>query len=851
MSTAHINKQKAGKPLGAWFWILGSMSLLLAVGSPVCPASVSGIHADRQQDLSNAEFRAGLTGWDIYGTGSSFQAGRAPDGRAAAVVLVGSATQSSGISQRFDVGSPGDTFAELPAQGQLGQAMEGMVRIWLGAQVGTGEVRVLLKSHGPGGALLIAKDTLPTDQAVKGRWITLRTRVLAGSDGRLQWDSDQVELAVEVDAPGRVWVDGALCGARYAASFALGNGSFEQRGSVPAAWDTRGTVSVQGSESGTVPYYGDKLLMLEGPSSVSQSIALSLRPDAPAFGDRPEAGVWIQAVGDLPLPPAPDPGTWVELVLRGQAPGSGLEELARVRHYPIASEAGRWIYLETSALQPLLAHVTLDWSVTKNFAGKVALDFAQVGQNLAVDGNPRRLATAGYVAWYRSPLSDQSSATPSDPRAIWGNWAWTAPPYGDPGNNTLAHNPDCATSPACFRTTGRRDGAVGITDGPGFLPLAGTYDSRDTDVVQLHVDQARAIGLHSFVFDWMGEALNQQSALPGEASPNGGALETLFEAAEAEDGDFKLGLMIEPKVHMLGWVQGQPSFDDRKQGIASDLIWYLNRYGPRRALWRREGRPVVFIFEPGICMSGGPCMQDSDWQDIAAWVTAATGEVPEFIAGQPPAASSQSFAGALRWRLVGPEVLRFGSYSNFISGIEQDVGVAVVEVFARSVDREATDWAALDPGRFSVAMAWPGFDDSGVAGWGAPNGVGSDGLPLAVRVNASRGWGLRGGGFFAATGRAIEHSESEWLHLATWNDWNESTALEASYSQAYADAVRLGVPASPAAKRDAFARLRKARTVVRNWLRNGALSPVQGDALETVTRTYLARTFAGTAVAYD
>ena len=827
------------------------MSLLLAVGSPVCPASVSGIHADRQQDLSNAEFRAGLAGWDIYGTGSSFQAGRAPDGRAAAVVQARSATQSSGISQRFDVGSPGDTFAELPAAGQPGQPLEGMVRIWLSTDVGAGEVRVLMKSHGPGGVVLIAKDTLPTDQAVKGRWITLRTRALAGSDGRLQSDSAQVELAVEVAAPGHVWVDGALCGARYAASFALGNGSFERRGSVPAAWDTQGTVVVQGSESGTVPYYGARLLMLEDSSSVSQSIALSLRPDAPAFGDRPEAGVWIQALGDLPLPSAPDSATWIELVLRGQAPGSVLEELARVRHYPIASEAGRWIYLETQSLQPLLAHVTLEWSVTKNFPGKMALDFAQVGQNLAVDGNPRRLATAGYVAWYRSPLSDQSSAAPSDPRAIWGNWAWTAPPYGDPGNNTLAHNPDCATSPACFRTTGRRDGAVGMTKGPGFLPLAGTYDSRDTDVVQLHVDQARAIGLHSFVFDWMGEALNQQSALPGETSPNGGALETLFEVAEAEDGDFKLGLMIEPKVHMLGWVQGQPTFDDRKQGIADDLIWYLDRYGPRRALWRREGRPVVFVFEPGICMPGGPCMQDSDWQDIAGWVTAATGEVPEFIAGQPPSASSQSFAGALRWRLVGPEVLRFGSYANFLSGIEQAVGVADVEDFARAVDREATDWAALDPSRFSVAMAWPGFDDSGVAGWGSPNGLGSDGLPLAVRVNASGGWGLAEAGFLAATGRAVEHSESEWLHLATWNDWNESTALEASYSAAYADAVRLGVQAPPAAERDAFLRLRKARTVVRKWLRSGALSPQQGDALEAVTRTYLARTFAGTAVAYD
>jgi hypothetical protein len=851
MLSAHSAEGKRGRGLGALLWILASGALLLALGSPVCPASVWGIRADRQQHLTNPEFRAGLAGWNSYGNGPAFEAGRAPDGRAAAVIRMGSAGQWSGISQRFGVGSPGDTFAELPQPGQPGQALEGMVRVWLGAQVGAGELRVLLKSHGPGGALVLAQDSLPTAQADRGRWITLRTRALPGSDGRLQWNSEQVELAVEMDAPGRVWVDGALCGARRAAFFALENASFERPGSVPAAWDTRGTVDAQDAQSGTVPYYGERLLMLEGSSVVSQSIALGRGPDAPAFGDRPEAGVWIQALGDVPLPLAPDPGVWVDLVLLGESVGAGTQQLARIRHHPIASQARRWIYLETRSLRPLLAHRALQWRVTKNFPGKMALDFAQAGQNRAVDGNPRRLASAGYVGWYRSPLCDQSLAAPSDPRAIWGNWAWTAPPYGDPGNNTLAHNPDCATSPTCLRSTGRRDGAVGVTDGPGFLPLAGTYDSRDTDVVQLHVDQARAIGLHSFVYDWLGEALNQQSALPGEVSPNAGALEALFNAAEAGDGDFKLGLLLEPKVHMLGWVAGQPSFDDRKQGIAADLIWYLNRYGPRRALWRREGRPVVFIFEPGICMPTGPCMQDQDWQDIAAWVTAATGEVPEFIAGQPPVATSQSFAGALRWRLVGPSILRFGSYADFLAGIEQAVGVADVEDFARAVDREASDWAALDPQRFSVAMAWPGFDDSGVAGWGAPNGLGSDGLPLAVRVNESRGWGLSDGGFLAATGRAVEDSDAEWLHLTTWNDWNESTALEASYSAAYADAVRLGLPASAAAEGEAFARLRAARALVRAWLRTRARAPEQGDALEALTRTYLARTFAGSAVAYD
>ena len=47
------------------------------------------------------------------------------------------------------------------------------------------------------------------------------------------------------------------------------------------------------------------------------------------------------------------------------------------------------------------------------------------------------------------------------------------------------------------------------------------------------------------------------------------------------------------------------------------------------------------------------------------------------------------------------------------------------------------------------------------------------------------------------------------------------------------------------------ARLRAARALVRGWLRTRARAPEQGDALEALTRTYLARTFAGSAVAYD
>ncbi|GEM_PF-1252822 len=822
------------------------VALISCLGTQCCMALAVGIRSDRRQPLVNSQFAAGIEGWTRFGPGPSFQGQPAPDGRAAARVEQFPGALRSGLSQRFKVGPHGSTFRQVPQFGQLGQGLEAMVRVWVDPQAGVGEIRLGLKSYGSSGSRWLAQGSVSSADLPRGCWVNLRTRPSAGTQGRLQGDSRHVELSVEVEVPGRVWVDRAVCGARTKSSFPLRNPSFDQAGVLPAGWDALGAVRALGIESGAVPYYGNRLLLLQGASRVSQTLDLRSGLDAPAHGDQLEAGLWVQVRGDRPLPVSEDNSQWLELVLLGHSPQGGTDELARIRHHPVAGQIQRWIYLETDPLRSIGAHSLLEWRLTKNFPGELAVDFAQVGEEGAVDGNPPRLATAGYVAWYRSPLSDSSLAAPSDPRAIWGNWAWLDPPYGDPGNTSLSHNPDCATSATCLRTTGRRDGAVGVLDGSNYLPLVGTYDSRDRDVVALHVNQARAIGLHSFVFDWLGHALNQQTALPGESAPNAGALEALFDAAEADGGDFKLGLMLEPKVHMQGWVSGQPSFDDRKRGIASDLIWYLDRYAARRALWRREGRPVVFVFEPTICMPSGPCMQDADWQDIAAWVTAATGEVPEFVAGQPPAASSQSFAGALRWRLVGPPIMRFESYAHFLAGIEQAVGLAEVQDFAAAVDREATSWAALDPNRFSVAMAWPGFDDSGVAGWGAPNGLGSDGLPLAVRVGA-----LPGVDFLAACGRAVQYSDADWLHLATWNDWNERTAMEAAYCAAYADAVRQGLPAPAAAEDEVFARLRGAQLLVRNWLGLGGQVDETQDALEHVTRGYLERSFQGSVVAYD
>lgn len=849
MSTTRSRGKWGGAILWPTTWIVISIVLVMGALSPVAPALPRGIEPTVEPVLVNHDFQAGLYGWQVRG---GVAAAPAPDGRKSARAVLVSGGPVSSLTQSVAVGRPGDILGPLPKDGERGLALEGLVRLWLGEDMSTGEVGLLLHSVSTQGRTPVASARLDLGSLPRGVWINLRSIGIPRLDGRLQSDTTHIGFELKCSGRGTLWVDGARLGVRTRAGYPLLETDFEGSGAVPTAWGVQGAVQVSGSTTWAAPYYGSGMVLLDGPTRITQGFDLSLQSDHPALGDRPEVGLWLYLRGDVALPPRADPNQWFDVLVLARTTQAGRPdvEVARLRFHPTADQVGRWMYLETESQGLLPAASQVEVQVIKNFPGQAALDFIQVGQAGYADGNPPRLVTAGYVGWYRSPLAVESVASPTDPRAIWGNWAWTTPPYGDPNNNSLAHNPDCNTSPNCLRSTGRRDGAVGVIDGPGFLPLAGTYDSRDEDVLRLHVEQAHAIGLHSFVFDWLGHALDQQTALPGESTPNAGALEGLFDAAESGPSDLKIGLLLEPKVHMLGWVAGQPSFDDRKQGIAADLIWYLRRYGSRRALWRREGRPVVFIFEPGICMPSGPCLQDDDWQDISAWVTAATGEVPELIAGQPPAVGAQAFAGAMRWRLLGPPILRFGSYTDFVLGIERSPSLADVEAFSRGVDQEASDWAALDAARYSVAMAWPGFDDSGVAGWGQPNGVGSDGLPLAVRVCGPQ-LSSRPGAFLAATGRGLQRSEANWLHLATWNDWNESTALEASYSQAYVDALRQGRVPSLRSEQDVLGRLRAARGLVQGWLSKAGEQTPQANELESITRRYVRATLTGSVVAYD
>ena len=106
---------------------------------------------------------------------------------------------------------------------------------------------------------------------------------------------------------------------------------------------------------------------------------------------------------------------------------------------------------------------------------------------------------------------------------------------------------------------------------------------------------------------------------------------------------------------------------------------------------------------------------------------------------------------------------------------------------------------------------WPGFDDSGVAGWGGAN-------PACVRVLDNLG-----GAFFDATAAEALARDLDWVQVVTWNDWPEFTAVEPTYNPVWVLAIRSNVyPTEPgvfdAAVDDVFKRLRDVQTFVGSFL---------------------------------
>jgi len=291
--------------------------------------------------------------------------------------------------------------------------------------------------------------------------------------------------------------------------------------------------------------------------------------------------------------------------------------------------------------------------------------------------------------------------TTADGQTIWEHWQW----YGkgtkhDP--NTILEN-------------GRRD--IAAVD----YPLIGPYDGRDPAVLEYHLLTAKAAGIDGFIADWYGPGTHSDAVF-GE----------LVRAASR--CGMKVAICLEEKAFFPPYSQAK-SRGDLKDEMLRHITHVLNTHGRSEAYLRRNGDPVFLVFP--------------FWGEGALGSNQlSTDEVAEVLA-----------------RVPAEKVLLMRAHFD-----APYAGVARGNYAWCSFDPKYREWyfptvqSVRAEGRIDywLGMANPGFDDSGVNGWGS-------GPRIADR---------RGTQEYADTWGDNLKYKPDGVQIVTWNDFEEGTTIE-------------------------------------------------------------------------
>jgi hypothetical protein len=305
-----------------------------------------------------------------------------------------------------------------------------------------------------------------------------------------------------------------------------------------------------------------------------------------------------------------------------------------------------------------------------------------------------------YLAAHYLPwFSADSPDAASEP---WDHWKWSGP-GGGPSHDPRTRRPD-----------GRRD--IAAVD----YPLIGAYDSSSAAVVRYHLGTMSAAGVQAVIVLWYGPGSDSDRRLP-----------TLLD--EADRLGLRVALCYEEKVNFPPYRQPETR-DAVVETAVADLNDALSRYAGHPAYLKRNGKPFV-------CQFNG---------------YGATRVGPKYL--------TPLECGEILGRLTVP--VEYGR-----SGLDETYHPPVPSAYdwwppaGGAFDAFARRAAALrDAGRldFFATMLCPGFDDTGVWGWG-------DG----PRRSDARG--------IATLRRTFDHALDggpELVQVVTWNDFNEGTEAE-------------------------------------------------------------------------
>lgn len=264
------------------------------------------------------------------------------------------------------------------------------------------------------------------------------------------------------------------------------------------------------------------------------------------------------------------------------------------------------------------------------------------------------------------------------------------------------------------------------------------YDSRRWKTLSTHIALAKSMGVDGFVVDWYGPrdrvGKRRERAFMDKA--------TARLLREAEATGFRVALLYDQ-----GTVRdAESSTADYQARVVSDLS-YAQKYFSSPAYLRLEGRPALFVF---------PYDAVDPFLDWAA-IRSSLSEPVTLIDKDPDPldpAHDESFDGFYAW--VQPGVGDGCVASDSAASVNgQEWGRCYLEWFYRTMGSGSYE------GKIAVGGVWPGFDDS-LAPWG-------QGLSI------SRQDGL----VFDETWRLARENDTPVVLIATWNDFEEGTDVEA------------------------------------------------------------------------
>jgi glycoprotein endo-alpha-1,2-mannosidase len=313
-------------------------------------------------------------------------------------------------------------------------------------------------------------------------------------------------------------------------------------------------------------------------------------------------------------------------------------------------------------------------------------------------GHPPYLL-AHFMQWYSAPWSTIEGSMVDRTAKDWSHWQWK-------GGN-VDHHPDNKSA------DGRRDIASVL------YPLIGPYDSGSRAVIRYHLATMKAAGISAVTSIWYGPGSNTDKRFP-----------MLLD--EADKLGMRAAICYEEKLNFPTYRHPKDR-DEVVRNATSDLTYIVQTYGGHPAYLKRNGLPVIQQFNASGAGELGPHkLTPDEFRDVFDHLPGKVVYVRQNLLEMyhPP------IAGAYVWWDQSDWPKKFSA-------------------------RAATlrDQGKLD---FFMTMVCPGFNDTGVWGWGPGPRV-SKGYGIDVLRHTEE--------------QALDHGP-ELVQCVTWNDFNEATCFE-------------------------------------------------------------------------